>query len=94
MLLGPYVFRNSLFDVKMMLLLGVVGYILTKFEIPLPPILVAFILGEIFERKIRQSLLISRGSLSIFFTRPIALAFLLLTIVVIVMLGIRFKRKK
>jgi len=83
-----------LFDVKMMLLLGVVGYILTKFEIPLPSILVAFILGEILERKIRQSLLISRGSLSIFFTRPIALAFLLLTIVAIVMFGIRFKRKK
>jgi len=92
--IGSYVFRNSLFDVKMMLFLGVVGYILTKFEIPLPPILVAFILGEILERKIRQSLLISRGSLSIFFTRPIALTFLILTIVAIIMLGTRLRRKK
>ena len=90
---GSYVYRNSLFDVQIMLFLGLLGYILSKYDIPIPPILVAFILGEIFERKVRQALLISRGSIDIFFTHPIALLFLVFTILAIVFLGLRLRKK-
>ena len=55
-------------------------------------VLVGFFLGPLFETKIRQSLLISGGSFSIFFTRPIALAFFLLTIFGVIFLISR-KRK-
>ena len=91
--IGAFVFRNTLFDVKAMIFLGVFGYVLAKFDLPLPPILVSFILGEILERKMRQSLLISRGNLSIFITHPIAFTFLLLTIAVVVFLGIKSKKR-
>lgn len=90
---GSYVFRNSLFDVMMMLFLGVFAYVLIKLEIPLPPILVAFVLGEIFENRLQQALAISGGSISIFFTHPISLAFFLLTIFAAIFL-VRQKRKR
>jgi len=89
--IGSYVFQNSLFDVKIMLFLGLLGYVFTKLDIPIPPILIAFILGGIFERKIRQTFLISGGSVNIFFTRPITLLLLMLTIVVIIIFGLRKK---
>ena len=90
--IGAFVFRSTLFDVKIMIFLGVFGYVLAKFDIPLPPILVSFILGEILERTMRQSLLISRGNLSIFITHPIALTFLILAIAAVVLLGIKSKK--
>ena len=77
-----------------MIFLGVFGYVLTKFDIPLIPILVAFILGKIFEERLRQALLISRGSILIFFTHPVSLIFLLFIAVTIVMLGIRGIRRR
>jgi putative tricarboxylic transport membrane protein len=90
--IGAFVFRSTLFDVKIMIFLGVFGYVLAKFDIPLPPILVSFILGEILEKTMRQSLLISRGNLSIFITHPISLTFLILTIAVVVLLGVKSKK--
>ncbi len=78
--IGSYVFNSSLFDVFTMFIFGLCGYVLAKLKIPLPPIIVAFFLGPLFERKIRQALLISDKDVSIFVTHPIALAFLILTI--------------
>jgi len=90
--IGSYVFNSSIFDVIVMFFFGVFGYFLAKLGFALPPIIVAFFLGPLFETKIRQSLLISGGSFSIFFTRPIALAFFLLTIFGVIFLISR-KRK-
>jgi putative tricarboxylic transport membrane protein len=90
--IGSYVFRSSLFDVTSMCLFGILGYVLMKFEIPLAPLVVAFILGQLLEDRLRQALVISRGTISIFFTRPIALAFILLTIAVIVIYIYRFAK--
>jgi len=92
--IGSYVLNSSMFDVIMMFFFGIFGYILTKLKFSLPPIIVAFFLGSLFERKIRQSLLISGGSFSIFFTRPIALAFFLLTIFGVIFLISRRKKDK
>lgn len=90
--IGAYIFRSNLFDLIIMFTLGVLGYILVKIKIPIPPILVAFILGEILEKRMRQALIISGGSSTIFFTKPISLAFFLLTILV-VLLFIRGRKK-
>lgn len=84
-IVGCYIFRCNLFDLIIMFTLGVLGYILVKIKIPIPPILVAFILGEMFEKRMRQALIISGGSISIFFTKPISLAFFLLTILMILL---------
>ncbi len=77
---GSYAVQNSLFDVKTMLFFGVIGYFMRKFAFPIPPFLIAFILGPMVEERLRQSLIISGGSPSIFFTSPISLIFVSITL--------------
>jgi putative tricarboxylic transport membrane protein len=69
---GSFVMRNLMFDVWCTLIFGVVGYIMKKLKYPLAPLAVALVLGDMTERFLRQSLILSDGSFSIFFTRPIA----------------------
>lgn len=78
-LVGSYGFNQSMFDVWMALGFGVAGYILRKNGFPVAPLLIAFILEPILESSFRQSLLISQGSLGIFFTHPISCSFLILS---------------
>ncbi len=91
-IIGTYIFRSNLFDLIVMFTFGVLGYIFVKIKIPITPILVSFILGEILEKRMRQALIISGGSSTIFFTKPISLAFFLLTIFV-VLFFIRGRKK-
>ena len=79
-ILGSYALRNNMFDVGAMLLIAVVGYFFLKLEIPIAPIVLALILGPLAESNLRRSLLLSQGSASIFFTRPICIFFLLLAV--------------
>ena len=69
---GSYVMRNLMFDVWCTLIFGVLGYIMKKLKYPLAPLAVALVLGDMTERFLRQSLILSDGSFGIFFTRPIA----------------------
>jgi len=69
---GSYAVSNRLFDVWLMLFFGVVGYAFKKLQIPLAPLAIGLVLGDMTETAMRQSIIMSRGSLSIFFTRPIA----------------------
>jgi TctA family transporter len=64
--IGAYTVHNSVFDVVMMLVFGVLGYLLKKCNYPLAPLVLAIVLGDKAEETFRQSLLASRGSLSIF----------------------------
>ncbi len=82
-LIGAYSLDNSSFDVIVMILFGMLGYLMKKFKYDGAPLVLAFVLGPILEQSLRRSLMISGGSFRIFFTRPIAcatlgLAFLLL----------------
>ncbi len=70
--IGVYSMKNDVTDVAMMVIFGVVGYLLRKLQFELGPLLLAFVLGRILERSLRQALLISRGDVSIFITRPIS----------------------
>ena len=65
---GAYTVHNSTFDVVMMLVFGVVGYVLKKCNYPLAPLVLAIVLGDKAEESFRQSLLASQGSLGIFFS--------------------------
>lgn len=69
---GSFVMRNLMFDVWCTLIFGVLGYIMKKLKYPLAPLAVALVLGDMTERFLRQSLILSDGSFGIFFTRPIA----------------------
>jgi putative tricarboxylic transport membrane protein len=70
--IGSYAVHNSMIDIWYMLIFGVVGYVFKKLDYPLAPLVLALVLGDMSENALRQSLIMSQGSLAIFFTRPIA----------------------
>jgi putative tricarboxylic transport membrane protein len=70
--IGAYAVHNSMLDVWYMLGFGVVGYVFKKLDYPIAPLVLALVLGDLAESALRQSLILSQGSLAIFFTRPIA----------------------
>ncbi|MDF2763179.1 MAG: tricarboxylate transporter [Rhodospirillales bacterium] len=65
---GAYTVHNALLDVSIMLLFGVVGYVFKKLSYPLAPLVLALVLGDLAETSFRQSMLISDGSLRIFWS--------------------------
>jgi putative tricarboxylic transport membrane protein len=70
--IGSYAVHNSMLDVWYMLIFGVVGYVFKKLDYPLAPLVLALVLGDMAENALRQSLIMSQGSLIIFLDRPIA----------------------
>ena len=81
-LIGAYTISNSLNSVIVALIFGVIGYAMIRYEYPTAPLVIAIILGRMVEESLRQSLILSDGHATIFFTRPISLAFLVLTVFV------------
>jgi putative tricarboxylic transport membrane protein len=65
--IGAYTVNNAEFDIILMLVFGVIGYVLKKLDYPLAPLVLALVLGDRTEEAFRQSLLISEGNLAIFF---------------------------
>jgi putative tricarboxylic transport membrane protein len=70
--IGAYSVHGSMIDIWYMLIFGVVGYVFKKLDYPLAPLVLALVLGDLAENALRQSLIMSQGSLLIFVTRPIA----------------------
>src|SRR5207253_3496343 len=66
--IGAYTVHSSMFDVWMMLIFGVVGYVFKKIGYPLAPLVLALVLGDRAEDSFRQSMLISQGDMSVFFS--------------------------
>jgi putative tricarboxylic transport membrane protein len=81
---GVYGINNNPGDIWVMLGFGLLGYLLKKFDYPLAPLVLAFVLGPIMEMSLRQSLILSRGSFSIFVERPLSASILALVFLVIV----------
>jgi putative tricarboxylic transport membrane protein len=71
-LIGSYTIANSVMDVFFMLVFGLVGYGMKKLKYDAPPFILAFVLGPMLEYSLKQSLIYSKGSFTIFVTRPIA----------------------
>jgi putative tricarboxylic transport membrane protein len=70
--IGSYAVHNSMLDIWYMLFFGVIGYVFKKLDYPIAPLVLALVLGDLAETALRQSLIMSQGSIAIFFTRPIA----------------------
>jgi putative tricarboxylic transport membrane protein len=92
-LVGVYSVNNSVFDIWVMLIMGVFGYLARKLKFDLGPLLLAFVLGPIMERSLRQALLMSNGSFGLFFTRPISGALMAVAILFVVGNLITSRRK-
>jgi putative tricarboxylic transport membrane protein len=83
-LVGAYGINNNVFDIVVMIIFGIVGYLFKKFGYEGAPLILAFVLGPMFEVNLRRSLLISQGSFSIFFTRPIALGAIAVSVILVI----------
>jgi len=77
---GAFSANNNLFDIWMMLGLGVLGYLMKKLHYPVVPLILALVLGKLAENSLRQALTLSGGSMGIFFKRPISAVFVSLAI--------------
>jgi putative tricarboxylic transport membrane protein len=73
--------HNNTFDVVMMLVFGVAGYLLKKTNYPLAPMVLAIVLGDKAEESFRQSLLGSQGSLGVFFSNGLVGTIMMLGLV-------------
>jgi len=71
-IIGSYSLNNSVFDVVIMTIFGIFGYLFRKFEYEAAPLMLSFVLGPMLEKNLQQSLILSKGSFLIFFTRPIS----------------------
>ena len=95
--IGAYTVAGSMFDVYMMVVFGIAGYIFSKLNYPLAPLVLAIVLGDRAEESFRQSMLVSQGDLGIFFSNGLvggmtALAMALLAWPVISALMARMRR--
>jgi putative tricarboxylic transport membrane protein len=79
--IGAYTVHNSTFDVVMMLVFGVIGYLLKKCDYPLAPLVLAIVLGDKAEEAFRQSLLASQGSLGIFVSNGLVSSIMVLGLI-------------
>jgi len=93
-LIGAYSLKNTSFDIVVMLIFGLVGYLMRKLDYEGAPLLLAFVLGPMMEQALRQSLLISQGSFTIFFTRPISAASMVLALFLIASYFLPIFKKK
>jgi len=92
-LVGSYSIDNNVGDVIIMLVFGIVGYLMKKFRYEGAPLVLALVLGKMLETTLRQSLILSRGEFSIFVSRPISLAFLIVAALLLITPVITQRRK-
>ncbi|WP_097017913.1 tripartite tricarboxylate transporter permease [Orenia metallireducens] len=79
--LGAFAVNNTLFDVWVVIIFGILGYVLSKFGIQLAPLIIGFILGPMAEGNLRRALMLSSGSITPMFTKPISLLFVVATVI-------------
>ena len=92
--IGVYTVNNTTFDVWIIAVFGVVGYIFAKLECEAALLLLGFILGWMMEENLRRALLLSRGSPSVFLERLISATMLVLSLILLIILAMPAIRKK
>jgi len=82
-IVGVYEVNHSIVDVWIMLIMGVLGYALRKFDFDPAPLVLGLVIAPIFEQSLRQSLIMSNGNYLIFFSRPFSAALMAICIVLL-----------
>jgi putative tricarboxylic transport membrane protein len=93
-LIGAFSVNSTTFGMGVMILFGVIGYLMKKYEYEAGPLVLAFILGPMLETALRQSLIVAHGSFSIFVQKPISMVSLLVTVVFLMFPLIPFLKKR
>ncbi len=91
---GVYSTNNNLFDVGVVLVLGIGAYLLAKLGFQPAPLLLGFVLGPMMEENFRRALLLSRGDPMVFFTRPLSGSFMALTMLMLALVAFSTLRKR
>jgi putative tricarboxylic transport membrane protein len=93
---GAFSVNNNLFDVWMMLGFALLAYVMIKLKYPLVPLILALVLGKLSENSLRQALMLSGGSLDIFFMHPISAFFMAMALLAYMTPGFRwyFRRRR
>jgi putative tricarboxylic transport membrane protein len=81
--IGAYTVHNNMFDVAMMLVFGVVGYVFKKLRYPLAPLVLALVLGDMAETAFRQSMLLSGGNVGVFFSNGLVASIMTLALLIL-----------
>lgn len=91
---GAYSVSNSIVEIWFMLVFGIFGYLLRKFEYDMPPLILALILGPMFENSLRQSLILFDGNPLNFMARPICAVFLVISFLILLSTMLPWVRRK
>jgi TctA family transporter len=94
MAIGVYSLSNNPFDVLIMAVFGMLGYVCAKLECEPAPMILGFILGPLMEENLRRAMLLSRGDPTVFFTKPISAAFMIASVILLVIVALPAIRKK
>jgi putative tricarboxylic transport membrane protein len=95
--IGVFSLNNSTFDIYLMALFGILGYVFAKLDCEGAPMLLGFILGPLMEEYLRRALIISRGDPMVFLTRPISASMLALAVIAMAIVlrpAVRKKREE
>ena len=93
-IIGIYAVNTRTFDAAVAVFMGVLGYILLRMKWPVVNLVMGVVLGEILENRLRESLSIGDGNPLIFLTRPISLAVIMLTVLIVVIPLYQDRRKR
>ena len=93
-IVGVYEVSHSIVDVWIMLIMGLLGYALRKFNFDPAPLVLGLVIAPLFEQSLRQSLIMSNGDYTIFFNRPISLGLLIVCAILLTMSAASFMMKK
>jgi putative tricarboxylic transport membrane protein len=93
-IIGVYEVNHSVIDVWIMLVMGIVGYLLRKFDFDPAPLVLGLVIAPTFEMSLRQSLIMSNGAWTIFFHRPISGVLLALSAGLLLLSVISFVLKR
>jgi TctA family transporter len=92
--IGVYSVNNSSFDIYLTAIFGIIGLVWLKLGCSPAPMLLGFVLGPMMEEHLRRAMLMSKGDPTVFFTRPIALAFIIATVAILVVMILPAVRKR
>jgi putative tricarboxylic transport membrane protein len=94
MSIGVFSLSNNPFDVLIMAIFGLLGYICVKLECEPAPMILGFILGPLMEENLRRAMLLSRGDPMTFVTKPISAGFIIASVILLVVVALPALRKK
>jgi putative tricarboxylic transport membrane protein len=92
--IGIYSLNNSPFELYLTALFGLIGFLWMKLDCSPIPLMLGFVLGPMLEENLRRAMLISRGDPTVFITRPLSLAFVIATILILVVMAAPAMRKR